>query len=287
MGDYPMTKRRPAFTLIELLVVIAIIGVLIGLLLPAVQKIRAAAARVQCQNNQKQLALAMHMYHNDHESLPPNGSTKTFYPPILPYVEQQPYNGTAYPVKTFVCPARRSANQGFCDYAGFFPAYVANFAQFPPITTFSRSALGDDTPVRFLQITDGMSNTALLSDKFVWVQQWGGFQSEADIGWDQPGTDVYVLNDPVTIFGFPGKPPLFFAGFNTKREGNGFVANGELCVPDSGPFVGPFYNQNFGSNHVGQFQPLAFVDGSVRNVQLMLPQLAGIADGTVFQVPGN
>jgi len=146
-------KRKPGggFTLIELLVVIAIIAILIGLLLPAVQKVREAAARAQCQNNLKQLGTAVHNYASTYNSyFPPfynssNGEIQVFVA-LLPYMEQNaiytsfgnPVNlqtagtnvGHRATVKTYSCPSDPSYGNGLGQGDWASGCYGCNYQVF-------------------------------------------------------------------------------------------------------------------------------------------------------------
>jgi prepilin-type N-terminal cleavage/methylation domain-containing protein len=199
-----LPRNRQGFTLIELLVVMAIIAVLIGLLLPAIQKFRETANRTSCENNQKQLALACHTFHDSKKEFPRNG-TVSFYVELLPYLEQEINDGNGI-VKTFVCPARRSATANFCDYAGAMTTstYITlnyNYTSTYPNSTggydytytfdvkakLNQTALGDDSGVRIVDIKDGTANTFLLSEKAIPADSYAGFKSPGDQAWNTPG----------------------------------------------------------------------------------------------------
>jgi prepilin-type N-terminal cleavage/methylation domain-containing protein/prepilin-type processing-associated H-X9-DG protein len=178
-------KIRRAFTLIELLVVIAIIAILIGLLVPAVQKVREAAARIQCSNNLKQLGLALHGYHDGNGSFPagrdPWPKPFSAQAHLLPYVEQQNLqnlvdfsqststgvNATAADtvVKLFVCPSDpaggRVSGSAYAgnNYAGNVGTGVNNGDYVTGDGVFLLTH-----PIGFKDITDGTSNTAAISE---------------------------------------------------------------------------------------------------------------------------
>ena len=179
--------RRSAFTLIELLVVIAIIAILIALLVPAVQKVREAAARIQCTNNLKQIGLACHNYEGVYKKLPTGDTAANSFSSLsqlLPYIEQQTiYNqinfgvsstaanqpADAIPVSVLLCPSDPQQSMLPAGYPG--NSYVGNYGN--TILWFQDGTVSNGVfyhrgmQCRFADITDGLSNTAAFCERLM------------------------------------------------------------------------------------------------------------------------
>jgi prepilin-type N-terminal cleavage/methylation domain-containing protein/prepilin-type processing-associated H-X9-DG protein len=188
--------RRSGFTLVELLVVIAIIGILIALLLPAVQQARAAARRISCENNLKQLGVALHNYHDIHRKLPPgylyrpgpqgNHAGFSWGALALPQLEQgavqdgldwnvpifDSVNTTAREthLTVFLCPSDPVSHDGFVEMGTERYAMASYAASFGPPDLDATQEKRDgvfsrNSATKFADITDGLSNTLCVGER--------------------------------------------------------------------------------------------------------------------------
>lgn len=269
-----MKTGRRGFTLVELLVVIAIIGILVALLLPAVQAARESARRTQCLNNLKQLSLAFHNHHDTYQFLP-SGGNGWWDPPtynngipetgtkqlagwgfqILPYLEQRDlWAGTGMatdadrqkqvistPVKAFFCPTRRGPQvlpntNNWYPPSGNFPHAPTDYA------TGNLTARGfcvhvthhGGEPLRFADMLDGTSNVLAVAEKRMDMRYINQYQSDDNEGYTS-GWD-HDVNRATNI--------------EPRRDSNNGAGWGE---------------QRFGGSHPQVFLA-AFADGSVRAI---------------------
>jgi len=279
--------KRFAFTLVELLVVIAIIGVLVALLLPAVQAAREAARRCSCLNNISQLALGVHNYEFSTERLPsgtinpegpirsePEGQHVSWLVQILPYVEMNnayrlfDQSAGAYArvnsevraltVRLFVCPSYPGTDTNEDETAARTTYAGCHHDQEAPIDDDNHGLLFLNSQLRYTDILDGSSQTILL----------GEFRSDEDeLGWVS-GTRATLRN-------------------TDRFDVNYHLRKNRRQQAESRPPAGPLDVGGFSSAHPGGAQ-FAFADGSSKMIReniepAVLHQLGHRADGELLK----
>jgi prepilin-type N-terminal cleavage/methylation domain-containing protein/prepilin-type processing-associated H-X9-DG protein len=233
-------RHRLGFSLLELLVVVAVIGVLVGLILPAVQRVRESAARVSCLNNLRQIGAALHNYHDVNGRLPPlptavlprptdPNAVLSWMTLILPHMEQEtlyqasiqacrvdpnplhnpPHQGLASVLRVYVCPTDGRLLEPLTDGFGVeaaFTSYIGIAGTLPPGARVGQNgALGYAPGCRLSDITDGTSQTLMVGERPP--------PDSLQAGWWYPGFHAYTTglrgpNNSFTVGAGPDFPGL-------------------------------------------------------------------------------
>jgi prepilin-type N-terminal cleavage/methylation domain-containing protein/prepilin-type processing-associated H-X9-DG protein len=307
-----VAKRPRAFTLIELLVVIAIIAVLVALLLPAVQQAREAARRTQCKNNLKQIGLALHNYHEAHNTFPPayiasapyvDGATDTkpgwgWATSILPFLDQGTiYNSInfSYPLQDsrntsliqklipgYLCPSDLTPNGPFAiaDSSGNMVAMAAASSFSASVGSDASSttdATGDgifyrNSRTRMSDITDGTSTTIMVGER-AWSNANGIWAGAISGGTVKRGSANPC--QPVVAGAFYPAATLVLSHAHL---------NNALIDSDGSAGIDDFSSRHWGGSN------FLFADGSIRFVHSIPsdnPDGSYSGDGKIFQALGT
>jgi prepilin-type N-terminal cleavage/methylation domain-containing protein/prepilin-type processing-associated H-X9-DG protein len=310
---FARNSRRRGFTLIELLVVIAIIGILIGLLLPAVQKVREAANRARCQNNLKQIGIALHNYHNSMGSFPPGSVTNasninnyygvwTIY--LLPFIEQPAlYKGYNFSLlnwdttnagqgavrkadlSVYSCPADPFAHQLIIPESGNGGAGAAN-QQY--MTGSYRAVIGKG--ISGNDYFDFNSNAGSLTRSWRGVMHTTGFGglTEERIETVTDGTSNTLMVTERVVRTHPARHTFWayahasYWSASPVNQSRILLDDYDACLAANASDDGPC-KRGMSSTHTGGFNA-ALCDGSVRFVTssidlTILMDLATIAGG--------
>jgi prepilin-type N-terminal cleavage/methylation domain-containing protein/prepilin-type processing-associated H-X9-DG protein len=290
-----MRHRHPirGLTLVETLVVLAIIGVLIALLLPAVQKVRAAASRTQCRNNLHQIALALHGYHDACAVLPPGATNikddsyplMSWHCRLLPYVEQQarwdlavedyaqnrnffnpPHSDLGVAMPIYACPSTPQT-LGPGTWAGVTVAFTAYLGNEGINLKQLNGVLYLDSAVRLADVTDGTSNTLAVGERPPDPDNY--------YGWWYAGAGQFGTGSADSVLGALEKN-FWYAHCPTGPYAYGPGRVGNACD------VFHFWSLHSGGAH------FLFVDGSVHFLAYtdapILPALATRAGGEAVSV---
>jgi prepilin-type processing-associated H-X9-DG protein len=295
-------NERPGFTLLELLVLLGIVGILLGILLAAVQKVREAAQRAQCLSHLKQIGMALHSYHDANQTFPhaydaralfqdPSRTpatpaktrflvTQSWATLLLPFLEQENLAQAGYDVyrqrhvPLYACPSDPRSNAFYPGDAQYSAQALTDYLAVTGTTTFNgdpealprpqgNGVIYESSRTRLADITDGASNTVLVGERPPSLELYWGWWA-----WSAFDTSLGVRND-YPVYGTAGGPPV--------------IACPRLFPENYRPNT----TRNCDTHHFWSMHPVGgnwlFADGSVRflpyRANALLPALATRSGG--------